>query len=95
MRVEAGASFLDEHYGKQWAGFIAHDMIDLTSCTTCILGQLHGSFMQGRSRYQLTRDQSVKLGFVPLHYFDEETAAAEINGLRAEWQRQILLRRAG
>lgn len=41
-RIDNGIRFLDEHLGPEWPHRIDLNTLELTSCTTCVCGQLFG-----------------------------------------------------
>jgi hypothetical protein len=47
-RVAMGAEFLDEHFGSReaWASKIDVSILDLTSTTDCVLGQVFGHYRE-------------------------------------------------
>lgn len=63
-RVQAGMDFLDERH-PEWRGAINRDVLDLSSQTDCILGQLYGHYMDALLPLGLVDDKArqVALGF--------------------------------
>ena len=61
-RVHLGAERLDAAR-PGWYREIDLDLFDITSWCSCILGQLYGSFGEGRRQLDLQAGESLALGF--------------------------------
>ena len=92
-RVEAGASFLDEHYSDfewdKWDKRIEISSLHMENDRQCLLGQLYGHYTFGRWTLDISRDTSAELGFAA---FDRKSAES-FNLLTAEWRKVIFNRR--
>jgi hypothetical protein len=65
LRVHAGASLLDNHFGPQWALRVNLNTLHIASPEDCILGQLFGDYVHGLDALNIHRvGDPVELGFV-------------------------------
>ena len=46
-RVQKGIELLDKEIGSSWIDKVDLGLLDLGSCTECVLGQLFGRYMEG------------------------------------------------
>jgi hypothetical protein len=92
-RVAAGAAFLDEHE-PGWDQRIDLDQLNIASSCRCMLGQLHGSFVEGLMEFRIITDYPLNaeaaLGFI----WDLDGSRSEPEDLTVEWKRVITERRA-
>lgn len=90
-RIARGAALLDEQR-PGWRDEIDVETLDLASECDCILGQLHGDYLEGVDMLDLNLPDRVACGFDILSGVrDEDKAYAR---LTAEW-RQALAQTAG
>lgn len=79
-RVEAGIEVLKEKAGRDWADRINSGTLQLSSCNSCILGQLYGDFSVGMTAIGLSGDDglaSTEVGTA--HGFVASASYAELN----------------
>ena len=61
-RAKYGAEFMD-HERRGWAKKIDLGRFRIENCLECVLGQLFGSYMEGRYALKLKDGESLELGF--------------------------------
>lgn len=67
--VMEGKNFLDSRLGRGWRSRIRWSAINMSS-SRCILGQLYGSFWEGRRALGLKTEEAIALGFDAQDYED-------------------------
>lgn len=87
-RAAAGAAFLDERI-PGWAARISLDLLDMSNCEWCILGQLGGCYDEAVSDFDLDDEDETGLGF--MRPAGESGFAWEL--LRNAWTAEIATRR--
>lgn len=98
QRVADGANRLDlERPGWHWD--VSLDELDMGSGSACVLGQIYGSYDEGRADLKL-------MGYDGAHWADEclgfdagfyqyDNSEREYAALDAAWSREITRRRSG
>lgn len=87
-RVAAGAALLDSEQ-PGWDQRVTLDTLEISSCTSCVLGQLYGNVSTGYGVFGIDDDAVDQFGF------DQQGwAGDEYELLTAEWRRVIVARRA-
>lgn len=61
-RVKAGIALLEENFGPNWVDSINPAMLTLSDSTYCVLGQLYGSYGNGRIELDI-RSTGFEYGF--------------------------------
>lgn len=100
-RVGRGADYLDE-VDPGWHRRVDPDTLELSSGSSCILGQLHGDFRMGLSRSQLINLSSapraslspVSYGFQCVSGVDDAAQDRDYAYLNQAWQAAVRQRRA-
>ena len=100
-RVERGADYLDE-IDPGWHRRVDPDTLELSSGSSCILGQLHGDFRMGLSRSQLINLSSapraslspVSYGFQCVSGVDDAAQDRDYVYLNQAWQEAVQQRQA-
>lgn len=100
-RVERGADYLDE-VDPGWHRRVDPDTLELSSGSSCILGQLHGDFRMGLSRSQIINLSSaprtslspVSYGFQCVNDVDEADEDRDYAYLNQAWQEAVQKRQA-
>jgi len=95
-RVERGAAYLDE-IDPGWHRRVDPDTLELSSGSSCILGQLHGDFRMGLSRSQLIDLSSapraslspVSYGFQCVSGVDDAAQDRDYAYLNQAWQEAV------
>jgi hypothetical protein len=104
QRVELGATWLGGDDPGWWAmGRLRLDLLDLTNCLDCVLGQLYGGYERvvrcGSPPCEsavLSPDQAVLLGFAASHRSGRAALwVAESDALTAAWVALVGRRRGG
>lgn len=89
-RIEAGAKLLDENY-PGWANKIDLDLLNLSRCDDCVLGQLHPRahhpFQRGLKKIGVNYEDAWRCGF------DTRTCTECWDRLTDRWRRVIEWRR--
>lgn len=88
-RAGNGAARLDEMFGRQWAGWIDPERLDLTDMENDVLGQLYGTYKAARSILKLHRWDCELKGFQALAYLDKCMTEADTHGLEVAWKLEI------
>lgn len=88
-RADNGAARLDEMFGRQWAGWVNPERLNMEDMKDDILGQLYGSFVAGKLASKFNRHMCEVYGFQALRYLDKTMEEADIAGLTEEWRKQI------
>lgn len=88
-RVNRGAKLLDEQ-NPGWARKIKRIILDMNNCGKCILGQLYGSFWEGR--LSLGLHDSCDYGFNVADFSPNSGALQEFSRLGDLWHEQIRAR---
>lgn len=85
IRVNAGIALLNS-LNPGWVKKIKMRDLDLGNGQTCVLGELYGSFDNGKSQLGLSNELTTALGFfVP----DEENSNDEYDTLTDVWAKKI------
>jgi hypothetical protein len=101
-RVQAGATWLDEHR-PGWVADIDLDRLLLSSPCRCVLGQLYGSYYDAPVKYYDTSDYGFATlaedQVLPDDDASQDAYEAAIDGeyaeLDAAWRELVATRRAG
>lgn len=96
QRILNGAKFMDFQL-PSWAQKIDLTTFDIDSPTQCVLGQIFGSYHEGRFALALTHEALIEYGFYPAagesYYAPAEVKNEEITKLLEEknfvWTEQI------
>lgn len=95
QRVKSGVKMLDEVY-PYWDQAINLSLLDLSSITSCILGQLYGNFTLGvdtiRAHYPDMWDNAEEHGFDTYTYYTDQKEV-EWKMLDHLWSEEIESRR--
>lgn len=103
-RVLNGIKWLEEEYGPEWKDKIDLDLLQLTSSSYCVLGQLYSEMTGEEDGYTWAvrtfdlQEKSSKLGFsadsMLVREMANEAPAGEFDGywkqLDAAWQQEIV-----
>lgn len=100
-RVQRGAEFLDS-VDAEWYRRVDPHTLELSSGSSCILGQLHGDFRMGLSRSQLINLSSapsaslspVAYGFQCVHGVSEDAQDRDYHYLNQAWREAVRQRQA-
>lgn len=90
-RVQAGIDFLDERH-PEWRGEIDRNILDLSSQTDCVLGQLYGHYMDALPALGMYGDRvrQTALGFEvteeQIEEQFEERSTHHYDNLTAAWE---------
>jgi hypothetical protein len=76
-----GVAFLDIH-SPGWEHSVYQEKLNITSCRSCVLGQLYGSFYDAKSNLNLSENDTVRFGFM-LPYLTTVFTGEE---MRAAWK---------
>lgn len=90
-RVSRGIALLDRNLvDRGWRQKINPKTLDIGSCSTCILGQLFGSFHSRGSREARNGASAVDFGFSahPFHLSGKSLSREEMR-LADEWRKQL------
>jgi hypothetical protein len=85
--AQRGAAFLD-NFDPDWHRNVDIDRLDIRSESYCILGQLHGTYLNGRATHQLGVPDVVRMGF------NAAAGGPSFAELTAAWRTEIALRLA-
>jgi hypothetical protein len=88
-RVAAGVALLDEQR-PDWDQAIDLHTLQISSCTRCVLGQLHSDVSHGYAEYGIDDNDAWRFGF---DQYGIGCGKAEYSLLTAEWKRVISERR--
>lgn len=100
-RVRRGATYLDD-VDPGWHRRVDPDTLELSSGSSCILGQLHGDFRMGLSRSHLINMSSapqaslspVSYGFQCVRGVDDAAQDRDYAWLNRAWQEAVRARQA-
>lgn len=100
-RVQRGAAYLDD-IDPEWYRRVDAETLELSSGSSCVLGQLHGDFRRGLSRSQLINMSSapraslspVSYGFKCVHGVSDEVQEQDYAHLSRAWQDAVRQRQA-
>jgi len=100
-RVQRGAAYLDE-FDPEWYRRVDPDTLELSSGSSCVLGQLHGTFHMGLSRSQLINLSSapraslspVSYGFQCVGGVSEAAQDRDYAYLNRAWKKAVRRRQA-
>ncbi len=85
-RVARGVALLDEKC-PDWRTEVNPDILDMTSNTACVLGQLYGRYISGCSALKITAGvQATRYGFDALASVDVDPDDTESNALTEAWR---------
>lgn len=100
-RVRRGAAYLDD-VDPEWYRQIDPETLELSSGSSCVLGQLHGDFRMGLSRSQLINMSSaprtslspVSYGFKCIEGVGDAVQERDYRYLNRAWRAAVLRRKA-
>lgn len=97
QRVTNGAKLLDEHEPR-WFTMVELEVFNITSTSSCILGQVYGTFSAGTRELDIegNRPEEERLGFELTHEEYNSEFCPEIQEeIEHAWYAQIEARRLG
>jgi len=85
-RVARGVALLDKNL-PGWRTVVNPDILDMTSDTACVLGQLYGRYISGCSALGITAGvQATRYGFNAVASLYTDPLLAESNALTEAWR---------